>query len=137
MTTSTKSQILAMLTEQPRPLSVILEHFTEVPQRRGAASVLAYLRTSGEIAEDTAGNLYLTGAAPQKPARKKRTRAPEAEIGAELEVDAPPVVTDLQYALWHDDDLMIKRDDATIFITSAERAELLAWMHRRGLVEAA
>ena len=121
-TRSVKERILDELRVAPRSKEELLGQFEYEPQQRGAASILAYLVKVGQ-AEITADGLYrLTGREPQK-AKKKRD--PVVEV-----VEAEPSGPELEWALWHDGDLLLRRGEVSLVLTQEERDRLLEWLPR-------
>jgi hypothetical protein len=75
-----------------------------------------------------------------KPARQRTrfTPPPEPQEAAQEPVEAtlepepqdatPDALEPLQWALWHDGDLMLRRGEATVVLTLAEVTRLHAWL---------
>lgn len=120
-----KERLLDELREAGRTKEYLLAQFGYEAQQRGAASVLAYLVRSDQ-AEIINGVYFLTGREPQKVASKAHPQVeqPPAE---------PPVVQsepELQWALWHDGDLLIRRGEINLVLTAAERERISAWLQK-------
>ena len=119
-TRTVKERLLDDLRTSHRTKEELLAEFRDDRQARGAASVLAYLVKTDQ-AEIVDGRYRLTGRAPQKVAQAPR-RTVEAPV-----VQSEP---ELQWALWHDGDLLIRRGDITLVMTAAERERISSWLQR-------
>lgn len=138
-TRTVKERIVEMLIAAPSTKNELLAQFDYERQQRGAASVIAYLIRSGQVEVDADGRHRLTGRAPIKVAQApKRRPLPTPEpwpVRAEPEPQPEPQPTtpaepELQWALWHDGDLLIRRGDQTIILTEAERTRISDWLGR-------
>lgn len=141
-TRTVKERIVEMLTAAARTKDELLAQFDSGRQARGAASVIAYLIRSGQVEVDADGRHRLTGRAPIKvtPAPKRKplpAPAPwppravaEPETVTETPQPAPPAEPPLEWALWHDGDLLIRRGEMTIVLTDAERTRISEWLGR-------
>lgn len=72
---------------------------------------------------------------PPEPAPEP-AQEPQEAAQEPAEAEAPPDAQDdapepLQWALWHDGDLLLRRGEATVVLTSEERERLMAWLGRR------
>jgi len=121
-TRTVKERILDELRGAHRTKDELLAQFEYGPQGRGAASLLAYLVKSGQV-EIVDDRYRLTGRGPTKVERAPR-HAPEP-----LGVAQPPE-PELQWALWHDGDLLIRRGDVSVVLTSDERERIAAWLSK-------
>lgn len=125
-TRTVKERLLDDLRTAPRTKDELLAEFRDDRQARGAASVLAYLVKTDQ-AEIVDGRYRLTGRAPQKIAR-----APTSTLRVETPIEAPaaPPEPELQWALWPDGDLLIRRGEINLVLTAAERERISAWLQR-------
>lgn len=94
----------------------------QLANMNGAASVLAYLVKSGQ-AEINDGLYRLTGRGPVKVQTKPRQQVVEIVEPAQTEPE-------LEWALWHDGDLLLRRGDVSLVLTQEERERLEAWLPR-------
>jgi hypothetical protein len=121
---SVKEQLLAALQSGPSARDYLLSLFDDAAQRRGAAGLLSYLVRSGQVEVDDEGIYRLTGRPAQPIARKRQQLQPQVEVPA-----ASPA-PELQWALWHDGDLLIRRGEMTVVLTSEERKRIGEWMRK-------
>lgn len=115
-----KERLLDDLRSAHRTKEELLAEFRDDRQARGAASVLAYLVKTDQ-AEIVDGRYRLTGRAPQKVAQAPR-RTVEAPV-----VQSEP---ELQWALWHDGDLLIRRGEVNLVLTPNERKSIVDWLQK-------
>ena len=123
MEMTVKEQLIAELQRKGQTKDALLAMFPEQNTMRGAASVLAYLVKTGQ-AEIRDGVYFLTGREPERAAPKPRRQA--SARAAEPASSAPP----LEWALWHDGDLLLRRGDVSIVLTQEERGRLEEWLPR-------
>ena len=125
-TRTVKERLLDDLRTAPRTKDELLSEFRDDRQARGAASVLAYLVKTDQ-AEIVDGRYRLTGRAPQKIAR-----ALTSTLRTEPTIEAPvaPPEPELQWALWHDGDLLIRRGEVNLVLTPNERKLIGDWLSK-------
>lgn len=129
-TRTVKERIVEMLRGGPCTKEQLLAQFEYERQQRGAASVVAYLLKTGQIEPD-GDQLRLTGRAPAKPDPKpKRQAVVESEQPIETPQPTPLAEPPLEWALWHDGDLLIRRGEMTVVLTSEERKRIGEWMRK-------
>ena len=127
-TRTVKERILDMLRVVPATRDELLAQFDYERQQRGAASVIAYLAKTEQIEPCDGNRLRLTGRAPAKPEpRPKRQAVVEPEQPIQTP-QAEPAQPPLEWALWHDGDLLIRRGEVNLVLTPNERKLIGDWL---------
>ena len=131
-TRTVKERLLEDLRSAPRTKDELLEQFDGSRQQRGAAGVLAYLLRSDQV-EIVDGRYVLTGRKRKlEPTPRAAVPQPMSWPTSTLQVE-PPVVQsepELQWALWHDGDLLIRRGEVNLVLTPNERKSIVDWLQK-------
>ena len=131
----TKDRVLELLRAGPMTKAAAVAQFDGLDQQRGVAGFLAYLLRSDQAELDDQGRYVLTGR-KAKPAQVPHNRKPRAPmslstagfVAPEPEPEPEPATPELQWALRHDGDLLIRRGDASIVLSGLERTQMIEWL---------
>lgn len=146
MTTTVREKILAYLRDHGGPVTPAALGLEVEGSMAAIYEALRKMVACGELVRDGVG-VYRAAPAGEAAAQAVTAPAPEPVqvpppiVRPRVRFTPPPNAAEpqdttdapepLQWALWHDGDLLLRRGEATLVLTAEERGRLLTWLGQR------